>query len=365
MNATVVEPGIQRWLAPLLKTLPALAIFDAHTHLGVDCDGTVWEPAHLTDALELVGARAATFALHVEDGDYRRANDAVIEAAAASEDRLVPFCRLNPHVAPLAEGRRAVAAGARGIKLHPRAERFTLAHPSVKGIFALAHEHELPVLVHAGSGVDPIGAEVLGLAAAYPGASVILAHAALTDLAWIADELDRHPNVLIDTAWWNPVDLLALFALVAPARILFGSDTPFGDPALNALLTLRCALAVGLDHDQIHAVMGGQLERLFAGETLADLGPSPGSGGLQRDLLFDRAMTYLAAAWGSAMAGGTAQEPLELARMALEVDASHPDREICDAAIQALDMPTNAPGGLGGMAIAAAIVATPQVPVPR
>ena len=55
----------------------------------------------------------------------------VIAAAAESDGLLVPFCRVNPHDdarSPRRSG--ALDAGARGIKLHPRAEEFTLDHPS-------------------------------------------------------------------------------------------------------------------------------------------------------------------------------------------------------------------------------------------
>ena len=65
---------------------------------------------------------------------------------------LVPFCRLDPEADPLAEAERCLAAGARGIKLHPRAEGFTLDHPALRPVFALADERRLPVLVHAGRG---------------------------------------------------------------------------------------------------------------------------------------------------------------------------------------------------------------------
>lgn len=354
--------GFERWLTPLLDDLPGLAIVDAHTHLGRDCDdGMVCEPGQLTAALDTLDARAVSFALHVEGG-YTRDNDAVLAAAAASGDRLVAFCRLDPHADPRAEGARAIAAGARGIKLHPRAERFTLAHPGVEAVFALAHEHGLPILIHAGRGIEPLGADALRLAAAYPRASVILAHAAITDLAWIADALDGHPNVLFDTAWWFPADVLALFALVAPGRIVFGSDTPYGHPALSAVITLRCARAVGLDDDQIRAVMGGQLERLLAGEPLADLGPAPGSGRLHHHVLLDRVACYLAVGWGSAMAGGTVDGPHSLVRMALDVGPRHPQRDTFRQIGAALDLPAFGPLGLGGLALAAAIAATPNVP---
>ena len=63
----------------------------------------------------------------------------------------MPFCRLDPNADPVAEAERCLARGARGIKLHPRAEQFTLDHPEVERLFALADERRLPILVHAGS----------------------------------------------------------------------------------------------------------------------------------------------------------------------------------------------------------------------
>jgi uncharacterized protein len=351
---------LDRQLAPLLGDLPGLAVLDAHTHVGSDCDGTVCEPAQLLAALDGLGARAVTFPLHVESG-YPRENDLVLEAAAGSAGQLVPFCRLDPHAAPAAEGTRAIAAGARGIKLHPRAENFTLAHPEMDDIFALAHEHALPILIHAGLGIDPLGPELLRLADANRRATVILAHAAITDLAWIADGLDAHPNILFDTAWWSPLDLLALFALVPPGRILFGSDTPFGHPALNAIITLRCARAVGLTDAQLRGVMGGQLERLLAGQPLADLGPAPGGAHIERDLLLDRVTGYLAVAWGSAMAGGAMEEPMRLVRNTLALSPEHPHRETLADIHEAMVLPPITPGGLAGFALAATLAATPGV----
>ena len=355
--------ALQCWLDPLLNALPGLTIVDAHTHIGADCDdGMAFAPDQLTASLAALDARAVTFALHAEGG-YRPENDAVLNAAAASSDRLVPFCRLDPHADPRGEGARAIAAGARGIKLHPRAERFTLSHPGVEAVFALAHEHHLPILIHAGRGIEPLGADALRLASAYPRATVILAHAAITDLAWITDALPAHPNVLFDTAWWNPVDVVALFALAPPGRILFGSDTPYGDPALNAVITLRCARAVGLDDNQIRSVMGGQLERLLIGEPLADLGPAPGGARLQpRDVLLDRVATYLAAAWGATLAGGNPYERSSLTRMALDVSPRHPQHDSFHQISQALDLPTFGPLGLGGLALAATIAATAGSP---
>lgn len=43
------------------------------------------------------------------------------------------------------------------------------------------------------------------------------------------------PNLLFDTAWWNPADLLALFAQVPPGQILFGGGNPRADLDLAML----------------------------------------------------------------------------------------------------------------------------------
>ena len=81
----------------------------------------------------------------------------MLEAASQSDGLLVPFCRVNPHDDPLPEAERSLDAGARGIKLHPRAEQFTLDHPDVEPLVALADERSLPVLIHAGRGIPALG----------------------------------------------------------------------------------------------------------------------------------------------------------------------------------------------------------------
>ena len=139
------------------QEVPGVELFDAHTHLGAnDPDGFHCTRNELTDLLERAGARAVVFPMHEPDG-YTTANDMVLAEAEASDSLLVPFCRLDPHDEPLAEAERCLAAGARGIKLHPRAEGFGLHHPALQDVFALADERRLPVLCHAGRGIPALG----------------------------------------------------------------------------------------------------------------------------------------------------------------------------------------------------------------
>ncbi len=160
---------------------------------------------------------AFVFPMHEPDG-YPPANDMVLDAARDSGGLLTPFCRVKPGDDAIAEAERALAAGAKGIKLHPRAEQFTLDHPDVRKLAALADERGLPMLIHAGRGIPALGSHAVQLAGEYPNARLILAHAAICDLSWIWRVAPDYPNLLFDTAWWMPADLQALFSLVPPGR---------------------------------------------------------------------------------------------------------------------------------------------------
>jgi len=266
---------LEPWFSCLQDRLGPTRLFDCHTHLGcADPDGSCFDVDELLAALAVVDGRAVVFPLAEPDG-YRAANDRMLAAAQVVEGRLVAFCRVDPHDGDAREVERALARGAAGIKLHPRAERFELGDPAVRRILAVANERRLPVIVHAGRGIPSLGRDALELARAYPRAPLILAHAAIADLGWIWREAAGQPNLFFDTAWWNTADQLALFALVPPGQILFASDTPYGRTIAAASVALRAALAAGLSGEQIAMVAGGQLERLLAGAEPLDLGPAP------------------------------------------------------------------------------------------
>jgi hypothetical protein len=86
----------------------------------------------------------------------------------------------------------------------------------------------------------------------------------------------RSSQRLLDTAWWTPADLLALFAYVPPGQVLFASDSPYGTTIQAAILSLRCALQAGLTSG------AGRRDRRRAGAAGACRGgrrrPRPGSG---------------------------------------------------------------------------------------
>jgi predicted TIM-barrel fold metal-dependent hydrolase len=368
-----VDAILRPYWEAITAAVGPLELYDVHTHIGRnDPDGFRQTPEQLLSVLENAGARAVVFPMHEPDG-YPRANDEVLAAAAESGGRLVAFCRVNPHDDAVAEARRCLDAGVRGIKLHPRAERFTMGEPAVRDVVALAHERRVPVLIHAGRGIPALGQDTVRLSGDFPDARLILAHAAISDLAWLWRVLPEHPNLFVDTAWWNPADLIALFTLAPPSQILWGSDSPYGLPMTSAMLHMRCALQAGLGPEALRWICGGQVQRLLAGEDPADAGPPPGAARAY-DPLLERICTHLITVMGRAFVRADYEEPLALARLACAVGDDGPHADLCASVLELLDLfkrhlgppPDGRPIPPAGRLIVAALTVarTPEVPLP-
>src|SRR3954449_13498360 len=233
------ESAVEAAFAPFREEGRALlpdgaGVLDAHTHLGLDEDGQSIDPEGLIAALDEVGpdARACTFPLHDPDRHpgYRRPNDRVLEWAAGSGGRLIPYCRLDPAEDPVAEAERCLARGARGIKLHPRAQAFEFGNAAAESIFAVAREAGVPILIHAGRGMAPMDA-LADLALSFPEVRLVPAHARIAGPGKFAPRLSDHPGVIYDTSTLSPSDIIELFARVPAERIVFASDVPYGRPA--------------------------------------------------------------------------------------------------------------------------------------
>ncbi len=365
---TVIDP----WLQVIRDQVPGLQLFDAHTHLGQnDPDGMRQTPEHLLRGLRGAHARGCfVFPMHEPDG-YPPANDFVIHVADQSEGLLVPFCRVKPGDGALVEADRALARGARGIKLHPRAEQFTLDHPDVPRLFALAHERTLPILIHAGRGIPALGEHVIAYAREYPNARVILAHAAVSDLGWIWRACVDLPNVLFDTAWWISQDLAALFTLVPPAQIVFASDAPYGLTGVAAASQLRLALQSGLTTEQVALIASGQSLQIANGEPLSVAGPAVGERDRASHLLLDRVANYLQVGALLEFRTGDGTEMVALAELACDVPEEIDDFPVFAAIGQLLrsyalaraaEPEDRASRSL--LQLAAAVAMSPDVPIP-
>jgi hypothetical protein len=267
MDDVLYANALEPFLAETEHLRPEGAeVIDAHTHLGLDEDGRSLTLAQLLSILDNAGARrACVFPLHDPERRpaYSLPNDRVIDWAAESDGRLLPFCRLDPAEDALAECERCLAKGARGIKLHPRAQDFVFDGREMDDVFGLAESAGVPILIHAGRGLPPLAEGLVALAMRHPQAALILAHGAICDQGILTSQLADHPRVLYDISCFFPLDVVELFARVPAERIVFASDPPYGRTAPTLYLALRVAQQAGLDDAATRNLLGGTIAMLM------------------------------------------------------------------------------------------------------
>ena len=280
--------------------IPAGAeIIDAHVHVGRDIDGFVAPLDDLLATLRRYGvSRAFAFCMDAPDRHpaFGAANDRTLAAAEQSDGMLVPFVRLDLGEEPVEEATRCLDRGARGIKLHPRAQRFLLTDDRLAPIFALAAERRVPILIHGGRGLPPIADALRRLVDAHPEAQLIIAHGGIADLAGLSECFAARAGVFFDTSVWSPIDLLDVFGRVSPEQVLYASDYPYGQQPSSLLISIRTAQAAGLSDEEIGVMLGETAARIAAGEPAREPSPPRRRETLEQPISFARIHHYLAMA---------------------------------------------------------------------
>jgi uncharacterized protein len=291
---------VAEWDEELRNELPEGAeIFDAHVHLGNDIDGMVGEYDDLLRIMDRYGvSRAFMFCMDEPDRHpgFRAPNDRTLAHAERSGGRLIPFVRLDLGEQPIEEAERCLDLGARGIKLHPRAQRFLLNDERLAPVFALAAERRVPILIHGGRGLPPIAGDLARLVDAYPEAQLIIAHAGIADLASLMGAFAGKAGVFFDTSAWSPIDLLDFFRQVSPEQVLYASDYPYGQQPASLLIALRTARAAGLSDEQLRGMLSGNAERIAAGESPLPTTAAKGSDTFTQPMVLARIHQYLSMA---------------------------------------------------------------------
>jgi predicted TIM-barrel fold metal-dependent hydrolase len=291
---------LERWKEELERLLPADAdIFDAHLHLGHDIDGMVGDYDQLEAVMADYGiSRAFMFCLDEPDRHpaFRAANDRTIAYAERSGGRLIPVVRRDLNESPVEEATRCLDAGARGIKLHPRAQKFTATDRRLEPIFALAAERRVPILIHAGRGLPPIADGLRALADRHPGATLILAHAGIADLAALAAAMAGRRGVFFDTSTWSPIDLLDFYRQVPPEQVVYASDYPYGQQPSSLLIAVKTALRAGYSEEQLRGLLAGNANALADGAELPEPSHPLGTETISLPLQLARIQQYLSMA---------------------------------------------------------------------
>jgi predicted TIM-barrel fold metal-dependent hydrolase len=309
LDSTEVEDVLERARAlisgydqELERDLPAgtgTDIFDAHVHLGHDIDGFSGHYDELEQINDRYGvARCFVFCMDEQDRHpaFSAANDRTLEYARRSGGRLIPFVRLDLAETPIEEATRCLTAGARRIKLHPRAQRFLLNDERLAPVFALAAERRVPILIHGGRGLPPIAGHLERLVDAHPDAQLIIAHAGIADLAELAGRFAGKPGVFFDSSVWSPIDLLSLLHLVSPEQVVYASDYPYGQQPSSLLISVRTAKLAGFDDDALRGLLWENASRIADNKAPAELTPPRGAGTFSQPMAFARIHQYLSMA---------------------------------------------------------------------
>jgi predicted TIM-barrel fold metal-dependent hydrolase len=291
---------VDEYAHELSAALPERAeIFDAHVHLGQDIDGfsgTYDDLMAINDRYRI--SRAFMFCLDEPDRHpaFRAANDRTLAYAERSAGRLIPFVRLDLAENPIEEATRCLDLGARGIKLHPRAQRFLLNDVRLAPVFELAAERRVPILIHGGRGLPPIAKELAALVERYPAAQLIIAHGGIADLPALAERFAGKAGVFFDTSVWSPIDLLTVFRVFSPEQVVYASDFPYGQQPSSLLISLRTAKASGLDDDDVRGMLAGNASRIAAGEPPLEPTAPRGGDTFSQPMAFARIHQYLSMA---------------------------------------------------------------------
>jgi len=237
-----------------LENASELSYIDAHCHIGHDIDGTRQTAEMLIEKMECGIDHAIIFPFNEIDQEhgFKRANKLIAEIVNSHSERFTGFCRLDPH-SPLAiaELKRCVnELELRGIKLHPRAQNLDIDAPYMMPIFELAENYDIPVLIHTSGivkGIDPI--KSANIIQKFPNVNFIMGHSykahygihssdsndsssAFGEILKLAHE---QKNVYFETSFLPTAYLEELIEKIGVNQVVFGSDSPYGDPCWEKL----------------------------------------------------------------------------------------------------------------------------------
>ena len=207
-----------------------------------------------------------------EPDGYRAANDLrARRGGGAPADVLTPFCRVDPHDGAVAEATRALDAGARGIKLHPRAERLHARRASGRAS-SVALARRAPA-----ADPDPRWARHPGARAATRSSSLTRHPDARRDPGprrrsrtspGCGARCPSIPNLFIDTVVVEPRRHdHACSAWCRLVGSLWASDSPYGQPLSSAVMHLRYAVEAGLGAEAIRSIAGASDRAAFSTAT--------------------------------------------------------------------------------------------------
>ena len=152
-----------------------------------------------------------------------------------------------------------------GVKLHPLLDGYHPNDPAVHPIMETLRERGGAALIHCGHPIFTLPWSIEELVVEFPDVPVILGHMGHGNIIYInaaIDVAERRDNVYLESSGMPMHTKIAeAVRRVGRERVLFGSDVPFHDPAVELLKVQKS----GLGDDDLEWVMGRSAEQLFLG----------------------------------------------------------------------------------------------------
>jgi predicted TIM-barrel fold metal-dependent hydrolase len=240
-------------------------IIDAHVHLGHSREKSL-EADQLLLQMDQHGVERAVVCpvdqeiiLHNRSG-----NDRILAAVRGHPHRLAGFAVANPWYGEeaVAELRRAIGEGLRGLKLKSSIQGFRLSDEWIDPVVAVAAEAGVPVYCHTGTANFAMPFQLAELARRFPNTPFIMGHGGASDYWYdVRPVLELEPNVYLEISKVPPSGVYAVLTARASwaSRILFGSNFP----AASYPAELSKIPSITDDPDVRAAIMGGNMIRLL------------------------------------------------------------------------------------------------------
>ncbi|HEY4279982.1 MAG TPA: amidohydrolase family protein [Conexibacter sp.] len=211
-------------------------------------------------------------------------NEYVASYVAEHPEKLVGFASVDASSPDaVAQLRRAVDAGPRGLKLAPTYQGFDPLSPQALAVCEAAEDLGLPILWHQGTTFVrtaelrwALPLQIDQVAIRFPRLRIVIAH---MGHPWIDDALvvvRKHPNVFADVSALHPRPWQLYNALISALeygvadKLLFGTDWPFAQ--LDASVAGLRAVNRFTDGTALPRVPGEVIEGILERPTLTLLG---------------------------------------------------------------------------------------------
>lgn len=264
-----MKKDLIREAAIAARTLEDVFIIDFHGHVGP------WRGYYCPDVsaaatlriMDRIGINIAVqFSNAGMGSDHVLGNKLVKEFTDPHLDRMLPFVFSNPRYPDeaLEEVKHYCGElGWKGIKIHPSGNGYPVNGPLYAPIWSHAEEHGIPVISHSWGGSVCGSGQFGEVAARYPDATIVLAHACMPDFEGAVQVAKKHDNIFLEltaAACMNGL-LEWMVEQLGAERLVYGSDLGGWFSPLHGIGPV---LYADIPESDKRKILGGNAARILA-----------------------------------------------------------------------------------------------------